>query len=57
MEKKRAKILAEKIVGYEKKIKEGDKSAEVKIEELISSLVFEDMMQIDDYIQRKRLLE
>lgn len=55
MKKKLIKI-ANQIVTYNQKAEAGDISAQQKIEELISSLSVEEMMEVDEYIVSKQLL-
>lgn len=55
MKKKLIKI-ANQIVTYNQKAELGDLSAAQKIEELISELDPQDLIEIDEYIQSKKLL-
>lgn len=52
------KIAAQKIVKAEKELLLGENVQEnqQKIENIMSSLSFEDVLLLDDYIQRKKLL-
>ena len=52
------KILAQKIVKAEQEIRLGKNVQEnqQKIEDIVSSISVDDMMAIDDYIYRKKLL-
>lgn len=52
------KLVAQKIVKAEKELLLGENVQEnqQKIEEIMSSLSFEDVLLLDDYIQRKKLL-
>lgn len=52
------KLVAQKIVEAEKKLLLGKNVQEnqQKIEDIMSSLSFEDVLLLDDYIQRKKLL-
>ncbi len=52
------KLIAQKIVKAEKKILLGENIPENQqiIEKTISSLSLEDILLLDDYIQRKKLL-
>lgn len=52
------KLVAQKIVEAEKELLLGNNVQEnqQKIEELMSSLSFEDVLLLDDYIQKKKLL-
>lgn len=52
------KIAAQKIVKAEKELLLGKNIQEnqQKIENIMSSLSFEDVLLLDDYIQRKKLL-
>jgi len=52
------KLVAQKIVKAEKEILLGENVQEnqQKIENIMSSLSFEDVLLLDDYIQRKKLL-
>lgn len=52
------KLVAQKIVKSEKEILLGENVQEnqQKIEKIMSSLSFEDVLLLDDYIQRKKLL-
>ena len=55
---KRIKILAQKIVKAETEMRLGKDVQENqrKIENIVSSLSFEDMIAVDDYIYRKNML-
>ena len=55
---KHLKIAAQKIVKVEKELLLGKNVQEnqQKIENIMSSLSFEDVLLLDDYIQRKKLL-
>ena len=55
---KRIKILAQKIVKAEQEMHLGKDVQEnkQKIENIVSSLSFEDMIAVDDYIYRKKML-
>ena len=55
---KHLKITAQKIVKAEKELLLGKNVQEnqQKIENIMSSLSFEDVLLLDDYIQRKKLL-
>lgn len=55
---KRIKILAQKIVKAEQEMRLGKDVQEnkQKIENIVSSLSFEDMIAVDDYIYRKKML-
>ena len=55
---KHIKILAQKIVDLESEIRLGKDVQEnqKKIENIVSSLSFEDMIRIDDYIFKKKFL-
>lgn len=55
MKKKLIKI-ANQIVTYNQKVEMGDIAAQQKLEELMSELSVEDMLDIDEYIQNKKLL-
>lgn len=55
MKKKLIKI-ANQIVTYNQKAEAGDVAAQQKIEELVSSLSVEEMMEVDEYIMSKQLL-
>lgn len=52
------KLVAQKIVKAEKELFLGKNVQEnqQKIEKIMSSLSFEDVLLLDDYIQRKKLL-
>ena len=52
------KLVAQKIVKAEKELLLGENVQEnqQKIEKIMSSLSFEDVLLLDDYIQRKKLL-
>ena len=52
------KILAQKIAKAEQEIRLGKNVQEnqQKIEDIVSSISFDDMMAIDDYIYREKLL-
>lgn len=52
------KLVAQKIVKAEKELLLGKNVQEnqQKIEKIMSSLSFEDVLLLDDYIQRKKLL-
>lgn len=52
------KLVAQKIVKAEKELRLGENVQEnqQKIEKIVSSLSFEDVLLLDDYIQRKKLL-
>ena len=52
------KLVAQKIVEAEKELLLGKNIQEnqQKIESIMSSLSFEDVLLLDDYIQRKKLL-
>lgn len=52
------KLVAQKIVEAEKELLLGRNVQEnqQKIEKIMSSLSFEDVLLLDDYIQRKKLL-
>lgn len=52
------KLAAQKIVKAEKEILLGENIQEnqKRIEEIISAFSFEDILLLDDYIQRKKLL-
>ncbi len=52
------KLVAQKIVEAEKELLLGKNVQEnqQKIEDIMSSLSFEDVLLLDDYIQRKKLL-
>ena len=54
MKKKLIKV-ADQILELDKKASEGDFVAGTKIAEIASSLTFEEMIQIDNYIQAKQL--
>ena len=55
---KRIKRIAQKIVNLEEELQLGKKVKEnqQKIEDIMSSLSVEDMLQIDEYITKKKLL-
>lgn len=55
---KRIKRIAQKIVNLEKELQLGKnvKENQQKIEDIMSSLSVEDMLQIDEYITKKKLL-
>lgn len=55
---KHIKILAQKIADLESEIRLGKDVQEnqKKIENIVSSLSFEDMIRIDDYIFKKKFL-
>jgi hypothetical protein len=55
---KRIKIIANKIVALEKQLQLGENVKEVqqKIEDIMSSLSVEDVLLVDDYIMKKKLL-
>ena len=57
-QKQRIKILAQKIADLESEIRLGENVQEnqKKIENIVSSLSFEDMIRIDDYIFKKKFL-
>ena len=55
MKKKLIKI-ANKIATYNQKAEMGDITAQQKIEELISELDPQELVEIDEYIQSKNLL-
>ena len=55
MKKKLIKI-ANQIATYNQKAEMGDVSAQQKIEELISELDPQELVEIDEYIQSKKLL-
>lgn len=55
MKKKLIKI-ANQIVTYSQKADMGDVAAQQKIEELMADLSVEEMVDIDEYIQSKKLL-
>ena len=55
MKKKLIKI-ANQIATYNQKAEMGDITAQQKIEELISELDPQELVEIDDYIQTKNLL-
>ena len=55
MKKKLIKI-ANQIATYNQKAEMGDVSAQQKIEELISELDPQELVEIDEYIQSKNLL-
>lgn len=55
MKKKLIKI-ANQIVTYSQKADMGDVAAQQKIEELMADLSIEEMVNIDEYIQSKKLL-
>lgn len=55
MKKKLIKI-ANQIATYNQKAEMGDLAAQQKIEELISELDPQDLVEIDEYIQNKKLL-
>ena len=55
MKKKLIKI-ANQIATYNQKAEMGDITAQQKIEELISELDPQELMEIDEYIQSKKLL-
>lgn len=55
---KNIKLIAQKIVEAEKELRLGKnvQSNQQKIEELIFTLPFEDILSIDEYIQEQKLL-
>lgn len=55
---KRIKILSSKIVKAEQEIREGKnvKINEDKIKNIMGSLSLEEMLELDEYIHRKKLL-
>lgn len=55
---KRIKRIAQKIVNLEEGLQLGKnvKENQQKIEDIMSSLSVEDMLQIDEYITKKKLL-
>lgn len=55
MKKKLIKI-ANQIATYNQKVEMGDITAQQKIEELISELDPQELVEIDEYIQSKNLL-
>ena len=54
----RIKFLSEKIVALEKEMRLGKNVQENqdKIENIMSTLSIEEMLQVDDYITKKRML-
>lgn len=59
MKDKEIKCLSEQIVALEKEMRLGKnvKENQDKIENIMSTLSIEEMLQIDDYIIKKQLLE
>lgn len=55
---KRIKILSQKIVNLENKIQLGNnvKENEDKINNIMSTLSLEDLLEIDEYITKKKML-
>lgn len=56
--KKHIKILADKIVRMEKELLLGNNIQEnqAKIESIMGSLALDEMLELDEYIMRKKLL-
>ncbi len=56
--KKKLRVIADKIVMFEKKLQKGENMNEnmAKLEELTSSLSPDEMMEVDEYILKNGLL-